>query len=103
MLATFTNGRVTLLQDLVFGLCVLAEQGPFPFNQLTLEEIDLVLSLIDFNPTCPAEYTESLRFHRKALTDKAEASQPTIVCKWCGVQTATPCDYSPTHNSCEHA
>lgn len=98
MAATFTNGRVTLQTSLIFGHCVLAEQGPFPFDQLTLEEIDLVLGLIDHNPTCPAEYMDALRTARQAL-----AAPTTIVCKWCGVQTATPCDFSPAHNSCEHA
>jgi hypothetical protein len=69
--ATFTNGRVTLLSNLVFGFCVLAEQGPFPFDQLELEEIDLVLDLVDFNPTCPREYLDALRFHRQALVDSS--------------------------------
>lgn len=67
MLATFTNGRVTLMQNLIYGLCVLSDRGPFPFNQLTLEEIDLVLALIDNNPTCPKEYLTTLATYRKAL------------------------------------
>lgn len=93
MAATFTNGRVTLQTSLVFGHCVLAEQGPFPFDQLTLEEIDLVLGLIDHNPTCPAEYMDALRSCRQAFMQ---------TCKWCGLHTATPCDYLPP-NTCEHA
>lgn len=67
MLATFTNGRVTLMQNLIYGLCVLSDRGPFPLNQLSLEEIDLVLVLINGNPTCPEEYTKALNDYRKAL------------------------------------
>jgi hypothetical protein len=52
-MATFTNGRVTLKDDLVFGPCVLAHTGWFPINQLSVEDARTVSRALDFNPTCP--------------------------------------------------
>ncbi len=50
---TWTNGRVSLTSDPIFGVSVLSESGWVPIS--SLDEIDLayVRKLIDHNPGCP--------------------------------------------------
>ena len=49
---TWTNGAVAIAKDLVFGLCVMSEQGWYPFDSLDCTDRTMVLRLIDFNPGC---------------------------------------------------
>jgi hypothetical protein len=60
----FTNGKVSLSTNLVFGPCVLGENGWFPINRLTADEARYVLRLIDHNPTCPEEFLHALHQQR---------------------------------------
>lgn len=60
-MTTFTNGQITLTQDLVFGACVLTESGYYPINQLTIGEAKFVLTLIGGNTTCPKSFINALR------------------------------------------
>lgn len=50
---TFTNGEVSLTKNLVFGLCVLTEDGWYPFADLDGVDKGFVINSIDRNPTCP--------------------------------------------------
>ena len=56
---------MTLTDDLVFGVCVLTEDGYVPLDQLSLDDIKYVERLIDRNPTCP--FLDVLARHRKSL------------------------------------
>lgn len=64
---TFTNGRVTLTDDLVFGVCVLSEDGYVPVSQLTLDDTKYVERLLNRSPSCPSKFTTALTSHRTAL------------------------------------
>jgi hypothetical protein len=54
----FTNGRVTLTCDLVFGVSVLSTEGWVPFADLDNTDKDMVRRLLDHNPTCPAHWRD---------------------------------------------
>lgn len=56
---------MTLTDDLVFGVCVLTEDGYVPLDQLNLDDIKYVERLIDRNTTCP--FLDVLARHRKSL------------------------------------
>ena len=56
----FTNGKVSLSTNLVFGPCVLSENGWFPIDRLTADEARNVLRLVDYNPTCPVQFISAL-------------------------------------------
>lgn len=92
-MTTFTNGRVTLTKDLVFGICVLAESGWHPVNQLDGQDAQTVLDLLGHNPTCPAEFMAAVR----AALEAAKVS-----CPHCGTRTINPCDITPG-NPCQHS
>lgn len=47
------NGRIALTKDLIFGLCVMGEDGWVPFSDLDAADLDLVWSLYDYTPGCP--------------------------------------------------
>jgi hypothetical protein len=49
----FTNGRVALATDLIFGVIVLSEDGWLPFASLDAFDKEIVRRLLDWNPTCP--------------------------------------------------
>ncbi len=49
---TWTNGNVAIAKDIVFGLCVMSEQGWYPFNMLDKADRRIVLRAIDWNPSC---------------------------------------------------
>lgn len=53
MNTVFTNGNIAFTKDLVFGLCVMAEQGWMPLSQLDDEDVKLCVRLLDSNPTFP--------------------------------------------------
>jgi hypothetical protein len=89
MPATFTNGKVTLLHHLVLGACVLAEKGPYPVDLLDENDIDLVIKLLDNNPTCPKEYVEALQKAKKEHLD----ARPQ--CPYCGIRMHNHCDSPP--------
>lgn len=61
MLTTYTNGRVALKDDLIFGTCVMSEDGWYPTRDLTSGEAKYVLSLIDCDPLCPHRFVEAVR------------------------------------------
>jgi hypothetical protein len=50
---TWTNQRVAMKKDLVFGVCVLLEDGWFPLSSLYLEDLKIVHELCDFNCSNP--------------------------------------------------
>lgn len=50
---TWTNGRVALAKDLVFGLVVMTENGWFPVDQLDADDVSVVWDAVDFNPGFP--------------------------------------------------
>jgi hypothetical protein len=60
---TFTNGRITFTMDLIFGPCVLSEDGYVPFDGLNVAETLLVMSMLSGNTTCPVAFTDALRAH----------------------------------------
>lgn len=47
------NGRVALTLDLIFGLCVMGEQGWVPCSDLDLDDLKVVHRAVDHNPGCP--------------------------------------------------
>jgi hypothetical protein len=57
-MVTFTNGRVSLCDDLVFGVSVLGEDGWVPFAWLDEQDKEKVRRLLDFNPTCPKKISD---------------------------------------------
>jgi len=65
---TFTNGRVTLTNDLVFGACVLSESGYVPINQLDADDVKYVLRLLNRSPTCPAAFFDALNAQLETST-----------------------------------
>ncbi len=52
---TWTNGRVSLTSDLVFGVSVLTESGWMPLTYLEPDEVEFIRKLVDHDPTCPFE------------------------------------------------
>lgn len=64
---------MTLSDDLVFGVCVLSEDGYVPLSQLDLDDIKTVQCLLDRNTTCPVKFTDALIFHRTALENAQHA------------------------------
>lgn len=67
---------MTLTDDLVFGVCVLTEDGYVPLDQLSLDDIKYVERLIDRNTTCPVKFTDALAFHRTALENAQHGTSP---------------------------
>jgi hypothetical protein len=60
----FTNGRISVGSDLIFGLVILTEDGWYPFSQCSEDDKDIVCKLVDYNPTCPYNkeiYSSNLR------------------------------------------
>lgn len=49
----FTNGNITIAEDLIFGLSVLTDHGWCPLSELDKDDLNLVVRLIDNNPTFP--------------------------------------------------
>jgi len=56
----FTNGRVSLTKCLIFGLSVLSQDGWVPWSELDEQDRDLVRRLLDHNPTCPTEWSNTI-------------------------------------------
>jgi len=50
---TFTNGRITLTMDIVFGLSVLTEDGWRSIKYLDKKDKEVVRQLLDWAPGCP--------------------------------------------------
>lgn len=61
MSTVFTNGRITLAKDLIFGVVVLSEDGWLPVSELSDEDKAVCRKALDNNPTCPAELAEALK------------------------------------------
>lgn len=54
MSTTWTNGRVSLTKDLIFGVSVLAEQGRWvPLSRLSLDDLLVVHTACDHNTSNP--------------------------------------------------
>jgi hypothetical protein len=81
---TFTNGRVALRDDLIFGVVVLAENGWLPITELAADHIEYVLALLSNNPTCPQRFYDALR---KQLNECKEH------CGICGATVVDPCTH----------
>lgn len=54
----FHNNHVALTMDLVFGLCVMGEEGWVPWTACDAQDRALVQRLLAHNPTCPPEWRE---------------------------------------------
>lgn len=57
MQTTWTNGRVALAKDLIFGLCVFTENDNnqtewIPVDSLDLDEVEMIHRMVDYNPGC---------------------------------------------------
>lgn len=70
---TWTNNRVALANDLIFGLCVFAEFDDGvaewrPVDSLDLETVKEIHRLVDYNSSCP--YLDKLN---EILAQKAKA------------------------------
>lgn len=61
----WTNNRVALTKDLVFGLAVLGEEGWVALNQCDLATVDMVVGLVDNDKSCP--YLDELTEVREAV------------------------------------
>ncbi len=71
---TWTNNRVALAKDLIFGLCVFGENADgsiewIPVDTLDLEDVQMVHDLVDYTPGCP--YQEDLNKILKAKKENA--------------------------------
>ena len=60
MAIVWTNNQVALTKDLVFGLCVMSEEGWVPINEGTDDQIQKLFSLIDWNPSCPKDWVQEI-------------------------------------------
>jgi hypothetical protein len=67
MSTTFTNGRVALTNDLVFGLSVLSQDGWVPFRFLEEPDKELVRRLLAHNPTCPRAWRDEIYAKTEAV------------------------------------
>jgi len=61
MATVWHNNNVALTKDLIFGVCVMSEEGWVPIGEGSIEELELVLRLIDFNPLCPKEWIRAIQ------------------------------------------
>ena len=50
---TWTNNRVALTNDLIFGVSVFTESGWLPLSLLGAEDVEVVRALVNHNPSCP--------------------------------------------------
>lgn len=57
----FTDGKIALGRDLVFGVVVLTESGWMPVSDLDTEDKATCRELLGNNPACPADLAEALR------------------------------------------
>ncbi len=60
MATIFTNGVISLTNDLVFGVCVLDENGWVPLSELNSNGLKQVQRLLNHNPTCPADICQGV-------------------------------------------
>ena len=100
----FTNGRIAICKDMVFGLCVMAENGWVPLSQGTPDEMRMVIRLIDNNPTflwkeeLDRAYQDSLEWEKSALARRQEAEVINVKESpkgptWAEVDAMTPAEY----------
>jgi hypothetical protein len=66
---TYTNGKVALTKQFIFGICVMSESGWFPIKDCSVQDLKMILDLIDYDPLCP--YTDDIR---KQLAIEKEAN-----------------------------
>jgi hypothetical protein len=50
---TWTNGVISLYKDIVFGVCVLTDDGWVPFSSGSEADKNNVRRLVDYAPSCP--------------------------------------------------
>jgi hypothetical protein len=55
---TWTNGKIALTKDCIFGVSVKTETGWLPLSALDADDLGTVVKLIDYNPSCP--WTDSI-------------------------------------------
>lgn len=60
MATTFTNGLVTLADDLIFDTVILTDQGWMPVAHLDQDLAEQVLTLLGNNPTCPQKFRDAV-------------------------------------------
>ena len=53
MQVVYTNSRISLTNDLVFGLSVLTETGWVPYSELDENDRDIVRRAVDYDRACP--------------------------------------------------
>lgn len=83
MSVTFTNGRIALTKDLIFGVCAYGEYDDgsrewIPVSDMTLEQLEITLRAIDNNPTCPVEWLQIIRELRTKRRDERSTSIPVL-------------------------
>lgn len=67
----WTNNRVALTKDLIFGVAVMTEEGWQALIHLSLEDVDMVIREVDGNKSCPfldelTEVREAVRINNNA-------------------------------------
>lgn len=78
MTTFFTNNRVSLVKDPIFGVCVLTEDGFIPVKDLSGKDLNVVRSLLDFNPTCPRDIFDAVYGLEVLEPAKEEELQPHV-------------------------
>lgn len=70
-MTTWTNGKVSLTKDMIFGVSVLGTWGWVPIYQIGISDIERVIRLVDNNPSCPflSELSTQLEEARNADVD----------------------------------
>lgn len=53
MSTIWTNGKVAFAHDMIFGLCVMSEDGWFPVVDLTASDFKAVFAAWDYTPGNP--------------------------------------------------
>lgn len=58
-MVVWTNGKVAFSRDLIFGLCVMSQEGWFPLDQLDDDDFSVVIDEWDNTPGNP--YCDEIR------------------------------------------
>ena len=56
----YTNGKVALTLDLVFGLSVYSDQGWVPWSELDEADRDMIRKLLDWDISCPEDWRKKI-------------------------------------------
>jgi hypothetical protein len=60
----YTNGKVSIGEDLIFEWVILSENGWVPIGDLCKEDIEMIWRLMDFNPIFPDELLDDVIHYR---------------------------------------